>query len=332
VLFEKIWTVPFLHWENVLYLPDHIRDELIAIEAVIDNAGNPTNAREHDTIIAQPDAQLGHALRPDTRISAYMLRAQNALNIDPPVLYMRLCIEPSNALADYLKVQTRLQYTYSVDEDGFRVTLPKVESERKILLVGDSVPFGVGVNDDVTIASHLQQMVGESYRVINAGVGDYSARQALQVAHNLTAEDRYEALIYVTSQNDFMMSGGSYSAKAKEALKEFAALKDKFSDRVIVLVVGYMEYMLHDILLEQGWLQSRIDRSHALFMDLPLIAQELGLEYVDSIKIFEEYMQHTGTIFSKAALYVDHAHLSPLGNRLAAERLYYALKNKKVGF
>jgi lysophospholipase L1-like esterase len=315
---------------HVLFLPDEIRDELTTLDAVVENAGNPTNAREHETLLTQRDEQLGYVLRPGSRISAYMLRAQNPLNIDPPVMHMRSDAELSHALRTYLAQQTRLHYSYSISEKGFRRTVPAVESERKILMVGDSVLFGVGVNDDDTLASSFQKLAGDSHQVVNAGVGGYSGLQALQVANKLLAEDTYVALIYATSQNDFTLSGGSYAASAREVLKEFATVKQKFSRPVIVLVVGHMEYMLHDILGEAGWRQSRIDRSQQLFDELPTIVRDLGMAYVDSRAIFEEQTKRTKTILGRAALYADHAHLSALGNRLAAEKIYDALREHAI--
>jgi hypothetical protein len=148
-------VLPGQYARFVLFLPDEIRDELIALDAVVENAGNPTKARQHETILTQRDEQLGYVLRPGSRISAHVLRARNPLNFDPPVMYMRFDAAPSQALRTYLAQQARLHFSYSVSEKGFRHTVPTVESDRKILMVGGSVLFGEGVNDDDTMASSL---------------------------------------------------------------------------------------------------------------------------------------------------------------------------------
>src|SRR5262249_30997319 len=134
----------------------------------------------------------------------------------------------SEDLQRYISGHARLAYSYNVGQDGHRVTLPAVHSDRKILMVGDSVLFGQGVSDDVTMASRLQRMVGESFRVVNAGVGGFSGEQALQMANRASRNDTYDALIYVACQNDFMLHEGvPYSVQAREVLNKFAAVKDK---------------------------------------------------------------------------------------------------------
>ena len=227
-LLEKVWRLIVPIEGTLLYLPDSILSELIAINAVVDNANNPTKQRRHDTILVQPHDELQFALRPDVRISASMLRTLSPFNFDPPVLHFKSDAKISDALRNYLDQQTRLSYTYGVDADGFRVTVPVIKSKRKILLVGDSVLFGVGVNDDSTIASHLQRIVGESFQVINAGVGSYNGEQAFQMANLLSGKDRYEALIYVACQNDFDNLGVE---NAKVVMERFASLRNRFSIR-----------------------------------------------------------------------------------------------------
>ena len=44
--------------------------------------------------------------------------------------------------------------------------------------------------------------------------------------------------------------------------------------------------------------------------------------------LMQEHQRDRGTIFGPFALYVDHAHFSTLGNGLAAERLYQALRQR----
>ena len=42
-------------------------------------------------------------------------------------------------------------------------TVPYVKSDRQILLIGDSVAFGVGVDDEHTVASYLQKLTGGQF-------------------------------------------------------------------------------------------------------------------------------------------------------------------------
>jgi hypothetical protein len=185
-LFEKLWKRVLIPSNKILYLQDNLLKELITLDAVVDNADNPTQQLSHYTILVHRDAEVGWALIPKAHISLYTLKALNPLNFDPPVLALRSDAKISDDLRSYINTQARLHYTYTVDADGFRTTLPTVESQHKLLMVGDSVLFGEAVNDDSTMASYLQKMVRESFRVVNAGVGGFSGEQALQMAKKAT--------------------------------------------------------------------------------------------------------------------------------------------------
>ncbi len=327
-LLEKLWRAivsPHVTSSQIVYLPKDILSELIRLNAVVENAGNPTNQRRHDTMLVRPDELHQFILRPNVQGSAFVLRTLRAFNFDPPVLHLMSSATFSDTLKNYLAEQTRLSYTYSVDGDGFRTTLPAVDSKRKILMVGDSVLFGVGVNDDSTISSHLQRLVGSSFRVVNAGVGNYNGDQAFFVAQRLSEKDTYDALIYVACENDFINSQGADLEIATAVMQRFSSLKHRFSDRVIVILSTYMEYTINDVLLDGGWSQQRIAKTDVLRRGLPTVAKDLGFEYLDWTDIVNEYAEKQRTIFSRFALYVDHAHLSPLGNHLAAEKLFESL-------
>src|SRR5262249_14698053 len=146
-LFEKLWKRVVIPSNKILYLPDNILKELIALNAVVDHADNPTKQLSHYTILVDRDEEVGWALIPNARISVYMLRALTPLNFSPPVLALRSDAEISDALRSYISMQARLHYAYTVGADGFRTTVPVVNSEHKILMVGDSVLFGLGVSD-----------------------------------------------------------------------------------------------------------------------------------------------------------------------------------------
>ena len=326
-LFEKLWKRVIIPSNKVLYLPDNILKELIALNAVVDNADNPTQQLSHYTILVDRDEEVGWALIPNARISLYMLRTLNPLNFDPPVLALRSDAKLSEDLRSYISRQTRLHYTYTVGADGFRTTVPIVNSEHKILMVGDSVLSGEAVNDDSTMSSHLQRMVGEAFRVVNAGVGGFSGEQALQMAKKVARKNTYDALIYVACQNDFMLQDRvPYSVQAKEVLKKFAAVKETFSGKVIVILVPYMEYSIDDILQRGGWYREMVAEMDQLRREMPAAAKDYGFEFIDATDIMNDYTRQSGTIMARFALYVNDAHLSPLGNRLAAEKLYVSLQ------
>ena len=120
---------------KVLYLPDNILKELIALNAVVDNADNPTQQLSHYTILVDRDEEVGWTLIPNARISLYMLKALNPLNFDPPVLALRSDAKLSEELRSYISRQTRLHYTYTVGADGFRTTVPQASRPKSCALV-----------------------------------------------------------------------------------------------------------------------------------------------------------------------------------------------------
>jgi hypothetical protein len=307
-------------------LPGNVLEELVAVGAVVENAGNPTGAREHDTLLVRPHPELGYELRPGARIDAYMLAAEDALNLDPPVIYLPAGAALSPTLRGWLDAHARRAYRYEVGPEGRRQTLPPTRAEAKILMVGDSALFGIGVDDEHTIASWLQQLVGDEVEVVNAGVGGYDAARAIAVARRLSDEQTFRALVYVAHHNDFR-DGKDYGvAPARSMAHELAALADRFEDGVVVATVPYLEWVTRGLWQEYGFPPGRIATSEVLWRELPGIVEGAGFRYVDGVALIESSVSAEGSVFAPLGLYADHGHLSPRGNRLLAERIHEALR------
>lgn len=316
-------------YKTVMWLPDDILQELTLLKAPIENARNPTKLKEHQTYLTHLDDELGYMLNSNVNVSAYLLKSTEAINVDPPVLHLQQAdIKNLSAkLQNYLQKETRLSFSYSTDSAGFRTTVPLVESEKKILIVGDSVPFGVGVDDENTMASQLQKLVGADYRIVNAGVGGYSGHQAFLRAKKLSEGDDYFGLIYIACQNDFM-GKIDWSKQGQDILTELNSIADRFNHNVVVMLETYMEYNLRDFFLESGWSDQLIENTHKLREDLPRIANEYGFAYGDWTDTVQNFMQREKSIFSRFSLYNDHAHLSPRGNRLMAGELFAMIQKQ----
>jgi len=315
---------------TAIRLPPEILEELTALRSVVGNAGNPTHAAPHDTILVEPDDRFGWVLRPNTRIHGYTMRARNPLNFNQPGVYLEAEARISANLEQYLEAEALFRYLYTIDGDGYRLTLPVVASSYRIPIVGDSVAFGAGVNDEETVASHLQRAIGDRVRVINTGVGSYTGRQALEWARVFAEEGRNRALVYLTSQNDFRRNledekGAAWADNAREILAPFAELKQYFSGNIVVVVVPYLEFTFRDLLQFHGWNRHRIAQSERLYRELPGIAESLGLAYVDWSMIVAEEVAESGSIYSPFRLYVDHAHVSHEASRRIARRVHATL-------
>jgi lysophospholipase L1-like esterase len=326
VLYGPAPETPESESRDSVAIPADILEALIEAGAVVANAANPTRARPHDTFLVRPDPELTFRLKPSVHVQGHVLPATEAWNLDPPVLYWNGAREMSGAVRAWVESGSRLAFDYRTEPDGLRRTVPAVSAERKILMVGDSVMFGVGVSDEWTPASTLQQRLGDGVQVVNAGAGRYQAWQALEAARRMGETGGFEALVYLTSQNDFVFHRDeTWPRNAEEIVEAFAGIKPLFGGRVVLLVLPYLEVTVADLLREKGWKPGTLRKSEALFEALPALCEAAGLEYVDYMRFLEAFRGEAGTIFAPFALFVDHAHPSPLASRrlaaLLAERL-----------
>jgi len=316
-------------------LPQDILEELIELNATIENTDNPTKQKGHDTNLVRPDKELKYVIRPHVKTYANMLKSIRAYNLDPPILYLnKPNLKLSNKLQSYLKEESRLNYIYTTDANGFRRTLPLVDSPKKILIIGDSVAFGVGVDDEHTVASCLQNLIGKEYQILNAGVGGYSGRQAFLRAKQLSKNNTYHVLIYVACSNDFFRVK-NWNGEAEDVFVKIKSIADRFNNKIIIMLHTYMEYNLYDIILYKGRSEEMITKTHSLRAALHKMSKAYGFKFHDWSDIVDNFMKSEKSIFSRFALYADHCHLSPLGNRLMAKEILPDIKQlsmKKESF
>lgn len=98
--------------------------------------------------------------------------------------------------------------TVTTNSLGFRS--PELDSDKpSMAILGDSMVFGYGVEDDETLSAYLQS-VFPSYNVINAGVPGYDLEQETATYEYKIAPLRPELLILVFYFNDFIDSGRSW--------------------------------------------------------------------------------------------------------------------------
>jgi len=320
---------------RLLDLPGDVRSELARVGATIENAGHPTRPVDgdaHETVLVEPETRFGWILRPSVEIEAIVLQARNPYNWDPPVLALASGTALSPSAASYLERASRLAYRYRTGPDRRRVTLPRVEAAREIAVVGDSVAFGVGVDDDSTVASLLQAELGTSVRIVNAGVGGYDGPQVLEAVLALAEARDFEALVYISSQNDFMEdSSRSYTDVADEVFSGLGRARDRFSGRVIAMIVSYLELPVDGLFLAEGWSREEIRRSQELYAALPALAARHGIEYVDWLALVGDETRMGGTLFAPFALYFDHGHLSRHGSRRVARAVADVLARGGAG-
>ncbi len=111
------------------------------------------------------------------------------INYYPIYLDIDLFVHNNNELLPY-KLKPNYDGYYLgkkvlIDHDGYRVVSPKIvnsnsiqdsELRKTILILGDSLVFGHGLDNDETVASQLQSLINEKgldYKLLNIGVPGY---------------------------------------------------------------------------------------------------------------------------------------------------------------
>ena len=92
----------------------------------------------------------------------------------------------------------------STNEDGFRITSNKINSNGKINIVcmGGSTTFGVGVPDEDSWPFILQSKLGTDYKVYNLGVPGYSTMEAMIQLVSIVPELKPDIIIIYEGWND----------------------------------------------------------------------------------------------------------------------------------
>lgn len=305
---------------EILELPKPVKEDLSDIQAVIGNAWNPTRVDRHDTILVKPDNEFGYVLRADTTIHGWLLKTTKPFNMDPPVLYIDSRSPISNRVNQYIEQMKRNHFVYHVNSDGYRMTLPEVQSDQYLLVIGDSVGFGIGVNDEDTVASCLQDLVTDHYQVINASVGGYTGRKCALVADREAKKRQYSGLIYVLCNNDFPFDERMES-EIHAVMKILSSVSDLYRRNVIIVAHQYMDYTIRDVYygnISRERVRYYEEQKHILQKE----CEKYGFSFSDWSMLVDRFQQESKSVFSRFALYADHCHLSPLGNQYLAKEIY----------
>lgn len=100
---------------------------------------------------------------------------------------------------------------YNVNSLGFRgsdILIPKPTNERRILWLGDSAVFGIGVDNDNTIPAVVESLANSSgtdlprISVLNMGVPSYNSEQELIQFETLGLRLEPDAVLLLFSPND----------------------------------------------------------------------------------------------------------------------------------
>ncbi|HYB99898.1 MAG TPA: SGNH/GDSL hydrolase family protein [Candidatus Limnocylindrales bacterium] len=210
---------------------------------------------------------------------------------------------------------------HTTNEHGERVTLPPVQSPRKVLVAGDSVANGIMLEDSETLASQLQS-ADRARQYVNLGISR-AAADDIACAMDGAAE-RYrgslEELLYVFCENDF-------DPEARYGTPEdlIAYLRDYVRRtgiaRVTFLYMPYIYNSVPEVTRLRGHLQFDFPTYHDEKRRLLALAAQEGFTVVDYLDVTNEERQRAQSQFAPLALYVDQTHMSRDGVARVVPRL-----------
>ena len=262
--------------------------------------------------------QNGHLINlPNQKYKFAFLRSRIFQNWDPIVLKQNNLHTPiSPEVDEFIKKYCLKSIIVSTDENGDRNTVPKINSDKIILIIGDSVAFGVGVSDSETLASKLQQKY-QGYRFINASVGNADAKDNIARLRERAElyKNKVRGVIYVHCENDF-----SKIETPEYIVSELSSLLDKFKINFRVFVYQVYSYRAMPDLLRHKKEEELVNYYNLKARTLEL-AQKAGFRVVDFYNIVENYRYEMGTPYAGFSLYEDHCHFSELGITLVANQI-----------
>ena len=203
--------------------------------------------------------------------------------------------------------------SHTTNEFGERTTLPKSDAQRIVLVAGDSVANGLAIDDSETLSSQLQAR-DPSRRYVNLGIARAAANDITCALDRAASRyhGRIDEVIYVLCENDFDQAG-PHSAPA-ELTKWLADYRMRENVGRMTLIVSPLVYnTMPEVMRVRG--HSHYDWPTFLDERTQVMAQarEKGIGVVDFVDITAAERVRGLSQFAPLALYVDHAHWSPVG-------------------
>ena len=111
---------------------------------------------------------------------------------------------------------------YQVNSMGLRgpeIPTPKADGESRILWLGDSIVFGIGVDNEHTLPAIVERIANENtqdrkYRVVNMGVPSYNTEQELIQLETFGLGLHPDAVVLLFAANDIEAKGWVFDKRA----------------------------------------------------------------------------------------------------------------------
>jgi lysophospholipase L1-like esterase len=256
---------------------------------------------------------------------------------------------PPTAIEGRIGPSDPIRFTLSTTPAGFRA--PGPAGRPRVVCLGDSCTFGLGVDDGETYPAQLQLSTG--FGVLNAGVPGYSAFQGRRLLEEQIGGWRPEAVVIQFGWNDAAVWDGRSDAEHAALLAHEPGLL--FRSRLVQLFASLLQGRRRPGGTETprperprltpeefaGELRSliRLSRSegarpllvlwparyHLRGLRVPphldVIRRVAAAEGAPLVDLFEDFSRNGG-----AALYADAVHANATGNHVVAEAVAKVLR------
>jgi hypothetical protein len=209
----------------------------------------------------------------------------------------------------------------TTNAEGARITVPLIERADKVLIAGDSMAMSLGLSDEETLASQLQAR-DRSRQYVSIGIGGADPADILCALKR--AGERYRGqirgVIYPLSEND--LADRKPFGRPEELIPALAEFQREHAIAEFTLV--YMPYIYNampDVTRIRGHVEYLRRRPHEEKKALLAEARKAKFRVLDYTEVTDAERAAHGSQFAAFALFVDHAHLSALGNARLVERL-----------
>jgi hypothetical protein len=252
-------------------------------------------------------------MKPNLHKTLSYMRSELFDNFDPLNYFYDTDAKLPADLQAFLDRYTFRKVHLTTDANGYRVTIPAVDSPDKIIVMGDSMGMSAMVDDNETLASQLQA-ADPKHQYINIGVGSAGAEDI--VCNLERALKRYpgqvRGIIYPFSEND--LHAHHPLGEPERMIPRLA--KIKADNGVQDFAVIYMPY-IYNVVPEltripgtEGYEWGRHGAERVRFQE---IAAQNGFRHLDFTTIALAEQKATGSEYAPLALFIDHAHLSREG-------------------
>lgn len=183
------------------------------------------------------------------------------------------------------------------------------EGKKRVILLGDSMTYGFGLNDSETIAIRLQENFGEEYEVIPLASSGYSTGQELELFREEGLKYSPDIVILFFYQNDFL---------------DTQITEHAFADSpVFNLIDGRL--ILNNYPTNTTWIKGHGIKRTSILEEKPLSAFLLRYSHLYSLWFHKKPKLNFGLVIEKSYLFEEPGNLIQFMEKQYSQDAYNTL-------